>query len=71
MSEEHNNMKTYTVDVAVTVEAYGRLKVQARGPKDAERRVNRMIEKGEVLDCVFEPEWDTADDVRVVSAEAE
>lgn len=64
-------MKTYIVDVAVTVEAYGRLKVQARGPKDAERRVNRMIEKGEVLDCVFDPEWDTADDVRVVGADDE
>lgn len=64
-------MKTYTVHVAVTVEAYGKLKVQAKSRPDAERRVNRMIENGETLDTIFSPEWDTADDIRVLEGMTE
>jgi len=64
-------MKIYTVHVAVTVEAYGKLKVQAKSRPDADRRVQKMIQEGEALDTIFSPEWDTADDTRVVDGMTE
>ena len=62
-------MKTYRVIVATTVEAYGTVKIKARSAKDAERRINKMLDKGDTslidAEVVFEPDWCTQDEPRV------
>ncbi len=60
-------MKTYDVTVAVTVEAYGEVKVKARSQRDAEARVDKAIEKGALFDLTrFKPDWRSSNELRVI-----
>jgi hypothetical protein len=63
-------MKTFSVEVATSVQAYGTFKVLARSAKHAELRVNKMIDNGDTYalenEVVYKTQWDTKEAYRVV-----
>jgi len=64
-------MKTYDVTIGVTVEAYGTVKIGARSARDAEARVDKLIENGALFDLtVFKPDWRSSNELRVIEDSA-
>ena len=58
--------KHYRVEVAVSVEAYSSIVIEARSAVEAERKAKGIINRDGYVDAVFSPDWDTQEKLRVV-----
>ena len=66
-------MKKYKVTVAVTVPAYAEIEIEAESQAAAEQAVAKELDECEDAwassfwgDLVFQPEWQEAEDFRIV-----